>query len=163
MRLIHLASINTHEINEGMLHFFQLEITEVEIIKQINTELFPISYQNNYYDHIFTQGNCNYLVYMNNELIGCVSFNIEGKQVYFYTFGILPNFRLCGIGSAVLIELENFLRASFDCQSFILHVHLCNYRALQFYLKNGYRIKSVLESYYSDMDVSSAYLLGKDL
>jgi [ribosomal protein S18]-alanine N-acetyltransferase len=77
------------------------------------------------------------------------------------TLDILPEARRFGLGTRLMQECENRLRAG-GCQKIYLETAVNNEPALRLYEKLGYGIQRKLPLYYPPHGLD-AYLLGKDL
>lgn len=158
-----LYNFNSAESSELQLKYFLLDKNDIWIIKSFTCQIFPIQYQENYYNLLFSSDfYYNILISKQNTHTGIASFRAKNKHAYLLSLGILPNYRCSGIGKAVLKELENFIFGELECNEIHLNVQSSNLKALNFYIKSGYTVKNIIHNYYEDTKDSSAYLMFKN-
>lgn len=161
-----LFSTDTQNPSNSEILFGLLELADQELLKRLNSRLFPIAYECGFYNQLFSSSiYFNFLAHTKDEYIGVCSLKIGelDKKAYIFTFGIFPNLRGAGLGTFVLKTLESYLLGSFNCNFIGLHVHVLNEKAKLFYVKNGYNIESILDGYYADIFSPSAYFMTKEL
>lgn len=137
---------------------------KLELLKIINSEIFPVIYSEETYTSMMIQANYHaFLIECNDELIGAFALEIQNNNVYIFTFGILKEFRNHGIGSYLWREIELLLSNTFNPDKIELHVNVSNSKAIHFYKKHGFEIKDRVENYYEGLPSNTAYLLEKVL
>jgi len=161
-----LFSTDTQNPSSTEILFGLLELEDQELLKRLNSTLFPVAYESSFYNQLFSSSvYFNFLAHTKDEYVGLCSLKIEklDKKAYIFTFGIFPNLRGTGLGTFVLRTLESYLLNSFNCSFIGLHVHVLNEKAKLFYVKNGYNIESIVDDYYADILSPSAYFMSKEL
>lgn len=97
--------------------------------------------------HVFT------LVYLNNLPLGYVSISTNDNKNYFLNkFYILVDEHKKGIGSELFNYLLNKIK---DAETIKLTVNRQNYKAINFYFKNGFTIKEI-----ADFDIGNGYFMN---
>lgn len=93
------------------------------------------------------------------EMVGFIAVDVRQREdlSWVATFGVLPGFRRCGIGSALLMEVER--RVPTSC--LWLSVRRSNAPALNLYRRFGYRQVEVWPRYYRSGE--DALVLEKNL
>lgn len=146
-----------------MLSFLKIEkagnSTEFKTFEEINKLLFPIGYNPN----IFSSGCSVFLIQLDETPIGAFSLKGDSQSAYVFTFGILQHFRCMGFGSQSWLLLEKLVSEMLFSKTIELHVHCTNMKAIEFYKKHGFKIKSMVENYYEDLPCNSAYFLEKNI
>lgn len=93
-----------------------------------------------------------YLIKLDKKSIGFISIEDKGRKKYFiHKFYILPQKHKKGIGSKVfkkLVQQKNPIEIR-------LTVNRQNYKAINFYFKNGFKIEKVL-----DIDIGDGYYMN---
>lgn len=93
-----------------------------------------------------------YLIKNNNEIIGFLSVSSENNSDYFlHKFYIQQQKSNSGIGTEVL----NLLIKTTDPKSLTLTVNRQNYKSINFYFKNGFKIERV-----EDFDIGDGYQMN---
>ena len=94
-----------------------------------------------------------YLVVMHNGAVpGFVSVHNEKEEEWFLNkFYILPGEASKGLGTAVFEELKNLIRP----KKITLTVNRQNYKSINFYFKNGFKISRV-----ADFDIGQGYVMN---
>jgi len=93
-----------------------------------------------------------YLIKNDSETIGFLSINSENQSDYFlHKFYIQTQISNQGIGTQILKELIQLTKA----KSLTLTVNRQNYKSINFYFKNGFKIDSV-----EDFDIGNGYQMN---
>jgi len=93
-----------------------------------------------------------YLIKINIETVGFISVNrVEGNAWFLNKFYILQTVANKGIGSQVFNELKKIILP----KKITLTVNRQNYKAINFYFKNGFKINSV-----ADFDIGNNYIMN---
>lgn len=141
----------------------KLAINDKTLLINLNNTIFSIIYDETFYKHIFTRQDIHVFLFIEDAVIGTVSFIIKSNSAYIVTFGILPQFRRLGKGKKCWNLLEFILKHNFNCDQIDLHSHTANLIAKDFYLSNGFEINSLVFDYYIDIYPTSAYQMGKQI
>lgn len=161
--------------DQKMINISFKTVTKDNLIdfRRMNSSLFPMSYNDSYYQNLLLPTSFAFLIYFNNtKLIGTMSSRIEefsaveeeeySSSSYIMTFGVLPPYRRLGIGTLMISMIKDHYRRTEMVKRIMLHVHVENEKAISFYLKNAFRILNVVPDYYRKLNPSSAYLLMFD-
>jgi ribosomal-protein-alanine N-acetyltransferase len=77
------------------------------------------------------------------------------------TLDVAPGARRLGLGSQLIVECEERLRAH-GCRQMFLETAVTNHAAIQLYQHHGYQVIRTLADYYASHSLD-AFLMGKDL
>ena len=128
----------------------------IEEVSDVNTIL---SFIRMYFPSFVLQDNPfeKYLCYkLNGKIIGFISYSIIYERAELNYIAVDEPFRRQGIAQKllnfVLADLKNNM-----VENFSLEVSISNNEAINFYLKNGFKIKAVRNNYYNGID---AYLMA---
>jgi len=98
-----------------------------------------------------------YIIYkcvLKNVIIGYVIIEIcSNSRIHIMSIAISNEYRRRGFGSNILM----FLRNKFENYTISLYVQVENKQAVQFYVKNGFKIKKKIENYYNELEYKDAY------
>uniref|UniRef100_A0AC35UAY0 N-acetyltransferase domain-containing protein n=1 Tax=Rhabditophanes sp. KR3021 TaxID=114890 RepID=A0AC35UAY0_9BILA len=155
----------------------RIDKTNIGTLKIINSAVFPVSYGDKFYEEVVKPENemFNRIIYLasSNIAIGAVccriSFpdpqanKINSSDLYIMTLGCLTHYRRRHIGSMLIDYVFDICKKIPSITRICLHVQTSNEVALKFYKKLGFQIKDTLKDYYRKIDVTSAYLLVKEL
>ena len=92
--------------------------------------------------------------------VAFANYTVMGDHWYVNDFDVVENHRGRGIGRFLLDELATQARKA-GMSRLALHVNTRNERALQFYVRNGFKIIRVVQAFYDEDN--DAYLLQKQL
>lgn len=93
------------------------------------------------------------LVYLDAQPVGYISISTRDKRNYFlHKFYIKTNDQAKGIGSSFLLYIEERLK---EPETIELTVNRQNYKSINFYFKNGFVIKEVV-----DFDIGNGYFMN---
>ncbi|KAM0688236.1 N-acetyltransferase 5 [Conglomerata obtusa] len=146
---------------DGLILIF-LNNSELETFVRMQNSLFPVKYQYKFYvDLIETYDQFGVFICNNGVYIGIASFRLDDDCLYIMTFGILPEYRNCKLGSDSLKLIEHCAYRQHGKEKVMLHVNVANKVAVAFYLKNGYRVKKLVKDYYKNYIPRDAYYLFK--
>ncbi len=169
-------------------HLLFVRVTSGQPIRDlrvINSILFPMAYQEKYYREVLSESSFAKLVYWRGSLVGTFSCRMQdscgllpagavtglvARECYIMTIGVLAPFRKRGFGSRLLDDIVASAREHHEAACshaavplrIILHVHLANEMAIQFYLKKNFSVIATIPEYYKRLQPSSALLLVKD-
>ncbi|KAI8363450.1 acyl-CoA N-acyltransferase [Mortierella sp. GBAus27b] len=141
-------------------------------LKRLNTVLFPIKYDNNFYKEVLDVGEFAKIIYFNDVCVGavcCRKENVEGSKsvqnLYIATLGVLAPYRRLGLGSRLLKHVLEHAELPSSTGSKIakvyLHVQINNEEAIEFYKKHGFEVTEECQGYYPQFEVSDALRLEK--
>ena len=94
-----------------------------------------------------------------NKVVGFISYSIIYDRAELNYIGVTEEYRRQGIAQRLFDYVLDDLKKN-KTQNISLEVSINNDGAINFYLKNGFEIKSIRSNYYTDGD---AYLMVKDL
>lgn len=92
---------------------------------------------------------------IDNEVIGFVSYSVIYERAELNYIGVCEEYRRKGIAQKLFDFVYNDLKKNM-VENFSLEVNINNKSAINFYLKNGFEIKSIRKNYYGNDD---AYLM----
>lgn len=120
---------------EQVEYMLKTMYSEEQLLKQMNS------------GHVFT------LVYLNHEPAAYISVSTKDNVNYFiHKFYVLVNEHRKGIGTDALHRL---FQAHPEAKSFELTVNRQNYKAINFYFKNGFVIKEI-----ADFDIGNGFYMN---
>lgn len=91
----------------------------------------------------------NLIFTFNDEIIGISSVTIKSKNtLYFYTFGIVLQYRGMGYGKMILKQIESYFQSFYKISIFTLHCKYNNEMIKTFYEKNYYVLDRIEQNYY---------------
>ena len=99
-----------------------------------------------------------YFIKNQSELLGFISLSQNADRMYFiHKFYILPNQHRQNLGSLAMQEIEKEIIDSNKNKNYKLKltVNRQNFKAINFYFKNGFMIESV-----EDFDIGESYLMN---
>ncbi|WP_440059233.1 ribosomal protein S18-alanine N-acetyltransferase [Thermogladius sp. 4427co] len=142
------------------IRFF--EQRDLDTILEIEKECFPP--EKAYDKYVFEQiaslpGNIFIVAEISGKVVGYAAGFIEDRIGHIVSIAVKPAWQNRGIGSMLLDSLERLLKSR-GAVCIYLEVAVNNRKALNLYLKKGYRIISLLEKYYGSVD---GYLMEKCL
>ncbi|GAU92420.1 hypothetical protein RvY_04503 [Ramazzottius varieornatus] len=146
----------------------------LKMVKRLNQVIFPVSYNDQFYNDLLKAGDMAKLAFYNDLAVGAVCCRpetpaavtappfSEGKRLYIMTLGCLAPYRRHKIGT---LMLEHVLAL---CQkegytAVTLHVQVNNEAALDFYKKSGFEVISKSDQYYKRIEPADAFLLEKKI
>ena len=131
----------------------------IEIITMDQIEYMMNKFYSN--DSLKTQilnGQIFYFVKIKTDVLGFVSLSKDDKGVYFiHKFYLMPDQHRKSLGTAVMQEIENEIKVTQEVNNYKikLTVNRQNFKAINFYFKNGFTIESV-----EDFDIGESYLMN---
>lgn len=99
-----------------------------------------------------------YFIKNQSEFLGFVSLSQQDISTYFiHKFYILPEQHRQNLGSNVMHEIINVINGLYNIHNYKLKltVNRQNFKAINFYFKNGFTIESV-----EDFDIGESYLMN---
>eukprot|EP00892_Ulva_mutabilis_P008720 jgi/Ulvmu1/621/UM001_0629.1 len=140
----------------------------IDILKELNSVIFPIKYQESIYRDILKCGDVTQLAMLHGKCIGAIAGRLQmieegSAKLYILTLGVLEAYRNQAVGS----ELLRRSLLACQCDEVIkhaeLHVHITNTGAIRFYEKHGFKKVKVQRGYYSKLTPGDAVLLQRDM
>ena len=131
----------------------------IEIITMDQIEYMMNKFYSN--DSLKTQilnGQIFYFVKFESEVLGFLSLSKDHNGIYFiHKFYLLPDQHRKSVGTAVMQEIENEIKVTQEVNNYKikLTVNRQNFKAINFYFKNGFTIESV-----EDFDIGESYLMN---
>ncbi|CAL1387966.1 unnamed protein product [Linum trigynum] len=160
--------------------------SDLEILEQLHTEVFPIRYEPEFFQHVVngngivswaaidrgrTNGN-------GDELIGFVTARIvlakeseigdllrfdssrpDQTLLYILTLGVVDTYRNLGVASSLILEVIRYASSVRTCRAIYLHVISYNIAAIQLYKKMSFRcIRRLLGFYFINGQHYDSYL-----
>merc|ERR1712025_446074 len=144
------------------------EVTQhnVRVLRLINQQVFPVSYNHRFYRDILSLGEWAKLAFLDDLIIGAVCARVEstelGKRCYIMTLGCLGAYRRLGVGSKLLEHVLTMAKKE-NVNHVTLHVQTSNNSAIEFYQQNGFKIVETKEGYYKKIEPADAYVLQKEI
>jgi len=165
----HLMQESKNRINRWELR--SLEESDVEELKYLHDQCFPLRYPESFYQTITQKQNSDSSLFSigaieDGRLIGaltarfihislCGETNLINKNsghthvVYILTLATSPQVRRCGLGSLLLRECLNYASKFEKCGAVYLHVITYNHDAIKFYEANGFSRLREIHNYYT--------------
>ncbi|KAL6615562.1 hypothetical protein ACP70R_037832 [Stipagrostis hirtigluma subsp. patula] len=134
-------------------------------LKKLNTALFPVRYNDKYYQDVIASKDFSKLAYYNDICVGAIACRLEKKEggavrVYIMTLGVLAPYRGLGIGTKLLNHVFD-LSAKQNISEIYLHVQTNNDDAIAFYKKFGFEITETIHNYYMNITPPDCYVVTK--
>jgi len=145
-----MAPIELREIDIATIGFGEVGCAVDRLqFKQLNDEIFPVVYNSDFYDIIYTRGNHHAFILMHlSSPVGTLSFKVEAHVAYVFTFGIVKQIRNRGVGGEAWQRVESEFRTRYQCRTIILHTQVSSAVAVSFYKGHGFEISEAIEDYY---------------
>eukprot|EP01104_Vermistella_antarctica_P021519 TRINITY_DN9778_c0_g1_i1.p1 TRINITY_DN9778_c0_g1~~TRINITY_DN9778_c0_g1_i1.p1 ORF type:complete len:173 (-),score=37.35 TRINITY_DN9778_c0_g1_i1:55-543(-) len=140
-------------------------------LKLLNTSIFPVNYNQKFYDDLLKIENesLTRLAFNGDVLVGAVCTRTEKKddgttELYIMTLGVLSAYRHYGIGSKLLkYVLDGVCKEFPEIKSIYLHVQTNNEEGLEFYKKFDFEIGEKIEDYYKRIEPPHCFVVRKNL
>ncbi|XP_076902040.1 uncharacterized protein LOC143556654 [Bidens hawaiensis] len=137
-------------------------------LKKLNSILFPVRYNNNYYADVLASGDFTKLAYYSDTCVGSIACRLEKKEdgavrVYIMTLGVLAPYRGLGIGDFAIDDDDDVLDLSSkeNVSEVYLRVQTNNEDAINFYKKFGFEISETIRNYYVRITPPDCYVVTK--
>lgn len=136
---------------------------DVGSLRELQEELFPVRYREEFYDNLFDRG-VEAIVAVrptDGRVVGAVTSRVTEstatvwdvifcrKEAYVMTLGVAADHRRRGLASELLSQLRRRLRENSSISTISLHVQASNDAAIAFYLSRGFLVHHREENYYS--------------
>ncbi|XP_003744851.1 probable N-acetyltransferase san [Galendromus occidentalis] len=136
-------------------------------LKCVNSVVFPVIYNDKFYQNVLEKGELTKLAYCNDIVVGAVCCRIDTvgnqRKLYIMTLGCLAPYRRLGIGSVMLKHVLQYVENDGNFDSIYLHVQVNNDSAIEFYKKFGFQIVDTREKYYKRIEPADAHELQKTI
>uniref|UniRef100_UPI00358FF320 N-alpha-acetyltransferase 50 n=1 Tax=Myxine glutinosa TaxID=7769 RepID=UPI00358FF320 len=151
---------------------FHVELGEVtphniKQLKRLNQVIFPVSYNDKFYNDVLEVGELARLAYFNDIVVGAVCCRVDmadgQKRLYIMTLGCLARYRRLGIGTKMLNHVLNICHKDGTFDNIFLHVQVSNESAMRFYHKFGFEVIETKAQYYKRIEPADAHVLQKTL
>nr|XP_043608859.1 N-alpha-acetyltransferase 50 [Erigeron canadensis] len=134
-------------------------------LKKLNSVLFPVRYNDNYYHDALSSNDFTKLAYYNDICVGSIACRIERKEggavrAYIMTLGVLAPYRGLGIGTKLLNHVID-LSSKQNIGEIYLHVQTNNEDAISFYKKFGFEITETIQNYYTHITPPDCFVVTK--
>ncbi len=124
-------------------------INDFQIIKRIEKRTFyKLAYNDDEIMFMLTRENSYSFIYENHEPYGYVTFFIEDDTAHIESIAVLPSKKGKGIGKALMRAVEEF-SLNKGLKKIVLEVRKKNRRAIEFYKGLGFKIKDLINDYYT--------------
>ncbi|XP_065159480.1 probable N-acetyltransferase san [Atheta coriaria] len=139
----------------------------IKQLKQLNTVVFPVTYNDKFYKDVLEAGELAKLAYYNDIVVGAVCCRIDtvekSRKLYIMTLGCLYPYRRLGIGTMMVEHVLKYVEEDGNFDSIFLHVQISNEGAIDFYKKFGFEIVETKQHYYKRIEPADAHVLQKNL
>ncbi|KQK08675.1 N-alpha-acetyltransferase 50 [Brachypodium distachyon] len=134
-------------------------------LRKLNLALFPVRYNDKYYQDAIASKDFSKLAYYSDICVGAIACRLEKKEggavrVYIMTLGVLAPYRGLGLGTKLLNHVFD-LCAKQNIPEIYLHVQTNNDDAIAFYKKFGFEITETIHKYYTNITPPDCYVLTK--
>lgn len=155
------------------------EVTEknVELVRILNTAMFPVRYQDRFYEELVKPANSkkNILAFYGYDiLVGAICCRIEppkpedppgtSPRLYIMTLAVLGPYQRLGIATRLFEKMMERIPTEWpEVQQVYLHVQTNNEKALAFYSKLGFKVEKKIEGYYKNISPPDCFVLTRDV
>ncbi|KAI8058916.1 putative acetyltransferase san [Gilbertella persicaria] len=157
-------------MNSSHITFSNVTHETLPSLVDLHRRVFPVSYGHRFYDEVLNAGELAKMIYYDNHYAGAICCRLElskyikyTARIYMMTLGVLKHYRNLGLGSLLIEHVMEKARSSTNpiITSLYLHVQTVNEAAIRFYLRNGFRIQTIVHDYYKLIDNRDAYILSR--
>ena len=123
-------------------------------IENCGRSCLPIYYKEEELRMIFIKEN--YKIFkatIDDKIVAFLVLKEDDTNVHIMSIGVLEKYRKLKIGT----ELINKIKINFLNKSISLNVQESNEVAINFYIKNGFKVNELLKNYYMTLDCNNAY------
>ena len=117
--------------------------TDLDEVRCLNEEFFPIKYTEDFYNRIDFQTIQGKVALYDNLIVGCLIYRNQpsffSKSHYIMTLGVVHEMRSLGLGRRLVSLLNHHTE---------LHVVDYNAKAIHFYLREGFHVQEQIKDYY---------------
>lgn len=129
--------------------------------------IFPVSYNDSFYNDVLKAGKLARLAYYNDIVIGAVCCHKDTSEnqnrLYIMTLGCMAPYRGQGIGTVMLQHVLDCAKSEKALEAIFLHVQVNNDSAIAFYKRFGFEIVQTKKQYYKRIEPADAHVLQKPL
>jgi ribosomal-protein-alanine N-acetyltransferase len=123
---------------------------DIESIIELERKLLGTTLGESYFKMAYdNEFNYIYVYEQNNNIIGYVSFSVDGEIAEMLNFCVDEKHQGKGIGKALYLNAEEEFKNK-NASSVILEVNRINHNAINVYTKLGFKEISIRKGYYSD-------------
>ncbi|WP_246091369.1 GNAT family N-acetyltransferase [Swingsia samuiensis] len=126
--------------------FHTMGIESAGVLAMLHRQSFPVEEvwdEQSFQSLLSIKGTESKVACVNSDPVGFVLFRTFGDETEILTIGVLPHYRRCGIGRALI-------RALFNKGKVILEVSFSNFSAIYMYKSLGFSIIGKRSNYYKD-------------
>ncbi|KAG4305101.1 hypothetical protein PORY_001271 [Pneumocystis oryctolagi] len=146
----------------GKIDLADLTVNNIGVFRTLHQVLFPISYNEKFYEESLNIGELAKLAYFNDICVGCIRCQLEDEKLYLMTLGVLAAYRCLGVGQKLLDHILEHAQ-KLNIKSIYLHVWTENKDAIQWYTKRRFRILETLPNYYTKIQPGTAHVLSRNI
>ncbi|XP_022661550.1 N-alpha-acetyltransferase 50-like [Varroa jacobsoni] len=137
-------------------------------LKVLNSVVFPVIYNDKFYQNVLEVGDLARLAYCNDIVVGAVCCRVDKtemgqRRLYIMTLGCLAPYRRLGIGTKLLKHVLEYAKKDGNFNSIYLHVQVQNDCALKFYDRFDFKVVDTMQNYYKRIKPADAHVLQKSL
>lgn len=150
---------------------------DIDPLRRLQAQLFPVNYTQAFYDRLFTEGNYAIVACLpSGEVVGVASARsidtddclpLAKREGYLMTLGVNEAYRRLHIGSELLRRIIEVMKVQAKCTCITLHVKKENEAAQMFYHRHGFKPDPILgfvkDHYLIDGQLYDAYSLFKNI
>ncbi|KTW32067.1 uncharacterized protein T551_00749 [Pneumocystis jirovecii RU7] len=139
-----------------------LTANNIGVFRTLHQVLFPITYNEKFYEESLNIGELAKLAYFNDICVGCIRCQLEDEKLYLMTLGVLAAYRCIGIGQKLLDHILEHAQ-KLNIKSIYLHVWTENKDAIEWYTKRKFHILETLPNYYTKIQPGTAHVLSRNI
>ena len=136
------------------MSIIEVKLADLSKIEECGKKCLPIYFKKR--DLYFITNNKDFILYKifeKDEIYGFILIEQFINRNHIMSFGIDPLYRRNGYGSLLINKIKNIS----ENKSVTLNVQKCNEVAINFYIKNGFKISQKLLNYYDNLECKDAY------
>ena len=140
-----------------------MDLDDLDQIGELEQLLFTSAWSRSdfMYEILENQFSFNYVLEIDNEIVGYVGVWLMYEQSQITTIGIVPKYQHQGLGRILMQEMIA-LASQQGCETMSLEVRISNQKAISLYESLGFETKAIRKGYYQD-NHEDAYLMVKGL
>eukprot|EP00899_Mesostigma_viride_P014663 jgi/Mesvir1/23198/Mv22662-RA.1 len=147
------------------LSFDTVRDKNVHQLRTLNLAIFPLRYQDKYFQDAMSAGEFTKLAYYSDICVGAIACRLEkreggGAHLYVMTLGVLAPYRRLGIGSTLLQNALELARGDENIKDAYVHVQVNNSEAVAFYKKYGFETTETIKDYYKRIEPRDCYKMA---
>ena len=130
-------------------------------LEKLEIEAFGINaYSRHILENLIKNSDFFIIALYRNKVIGYLCGEIRNGKGHLKSVAVEKNYRKNGIGSDMLSRFEKYL-SNQEIHKIYLEVSIENKKAIEFYIKRGYKIKRKIPNFY--MNGEDAYIMHKNI